>query len=33
VARLLLFPVAMPEILPLIVLVAALHLLVVATTD
>jgi hypothetical protein len=33
VARLLLLPPVMPEILPLIVLVAALHLLVVATTD
>jgi hypothetical protein len=33
VARLLLGRLLMPEILPLIVLVAALHLLVVATTD
>jgi hypothetical protein len=33
VARLLLPYPVMPEILPLIVLVAALHLLVVATTD
>jgi F0F1-type ATP synthase membrane subunit c/vacuolar-type H+-ATPase subunit K len=33
VARLLLRCLAMPEILPLIVLVVALHLLVVATTE
>jgi hypothetical protein len=33
VARLLLLPLAMPEILPLILLVVALHLLVVATTE
>jgi hypothetical protein len=33
VARLLLRRLAMPEILPLIVLVVALHLLVVATTE
>jgi hypothetical protein len=33
VARLLLVHPVMPEILPLIVLVAALHLVVLATTD
>jgi hypothetical protein len=33
VAQVLLFPLGMPEILPLIVLVAALHLVVLATTD
>jgi hypothetical protein len=32
-ARLVLLPLAMPEILPLILLVVALHLLVVATTE